>query len=105
MKFERYTGPPRDVRDPGYQFVPHREPLTAEDRWEVAGRGPVFGVKMPIACERAMGGERGVLAALGGNPVTINGDKWEVVGVEMFRPAFPIRVGEPVGLQVKPWAG
>lgn len=103
MSFERSTI--RDPRLPADPFVPYLEPLFSTARFDISGRGTVFHIKMPIACERAMAGPCGVLAALGGNPVTIDGEKWDIRAVEMFRPAYPIYPGEGIGLVVRPWAG
>lgn len=97
MKFERDT-------TPSEPFTPYLAPLTSEERFKGFGRDTTFHIKMPISCKRSMGGPEGVLAALGGNPVTIDGTKYEVTGVEMFRPAFPIRIGESINLLVKPWS-
>lgn len=104
MRFERLSEGYRDPRLPAEPFVPYTEPLVSEGQWTITGRGTVFGIRMPIVCDRAMMGDKGVLAALGGNPITVNGQKWRLKAVEMFMPATPIGIGESVGLLVEPWS-
>ena len=62
------------------------------ERWEIAGRGTVFGVKNPTACDG--------FSHMLGQKVKINGELWVVRGVESFALAHT-RAGTPIGLLVK----
>lgn len=62
------------------------------ERFDIAGRGPVFSVENPAECKD--------FKHLINTEVSINGELWLVRGVEYRTHGGPQRAGAPIGLLV-----
>lgn len=71
--------------------------ITSDDLYIIKGRGIVIHVRSPVTCFRSTE----AFIEANGPEIKVNDVVFKIVGVEMFMPGYPLRIGEPIGILIK----